>query len=37
VYNKTFIACGFRKYENVFPHEYHISLGLALKEYDTLG
>ena len=26
-YNKTFIACGFRKYENVFPHEYHIPLG----------
>ena len=32
-YNKTFIACGFRKYENLFTHEYHI----ALKEYDTLG
>jgi hypothetical protein len=26
-YNKTFIACGFRKYENVFTHEYHIPLG----------
>ena len=25
-YNKTFIACGFRKYENVFTHEYHIPL-----------
>jgi hypothetical protein len=24
--NKTFIACGFRKYENLFTHEYHISL-----------
>jgi hypothetical protein len=32
-YNKTFIACGFRKYENVFTHEYHIPLG----KYDTLG
>ena len=26
-YNKTFIACGFRKYENLFTHEYHISFG----------
>jgi hypothetical protein len=26
-YNKTFIACGFRKYENLFTHEYHIPLG----------
>ena len=26
-YNKTFIPCGFRKYENVFTHEYHIPLG----------
>jgi hypothetical protein len=26
-YNKTFIACGFRKYENVFTHEYHIPPG----------
>ena len=26
-YNKTFIACGFRKYEIFFTHEYHISLG----------
>jgi hypothetical protein len=26
-YNKTFIAWGFRKYENVFTHEYHIPLG----------
>ena len=25
-YNKTFIACGFRKYENLFTHEYHIPL-----------
>jgi hypothetical protein len=23
-YNKTFIACGYRKYENLFTHEYHI-------------
>ena len=26
-YNKTLIACRFRKYENVFTHEYHIPLG----------
>ena len=26
-YNKTFIACGCRKYENLFTLEYHISLG----------
>jgi hypothetical protein len=26
-YNKTLIACGFRKYENLFTHEYHIPLG----------
>ena len=26
-YNKIFIACGYRKYENVFTHEYHIPLG----------
>jgi hypothetical protein len=27
-YNQTFsIACGFRKYENLFTHEYHIPLG----------
>jgi hypothetical protein len=26
-YNKTFIAYGFRKYENVFTHEYHIPFG----------
>ena len=26
-YNKTFIACGFKKYENVFTHEYHNPLG----------
>ena len=26
-YNKTFIACGFRKYEKLFTHEYHIPLG----------
>ena len=25
-YNKTFIACGYRKYENLFTHEY-IPLG----------
>jgi hypothetical protein len=27
LYNKTFIACRFRKYENLFTHEYHIFLG----------
>ena len=32
-YNKIFIACGFKKYENLFTHEYHIPLG----KYDTLG
>jgi hypothetical protein len=26
-YNKTFIACEYRKYENVFTHEYYIPLG----------
>jgi hypothetical protein len=26
-YNKTFIACRFRKHENLVTHEYHISLG----------
>jgi hypothetical protein len=26
-YNKTLIACGFRKYEHLFTHEYHIPLG----------
>jgi hypothetical protein len=26
-YNKTFLACGLRKYENVFTNEYHIPLG----------
>jgi hypothetical protein len=26
-YNKTLIACRFRKYENVVAHEYHIPLG----------
>ena len=31
-YNKTFIACGFRKYENVFTHEYHIPLGRCPRE-----
>jgi hypothetical protein len=36
-HNFTFIACGFRKYENLFTHEYHIALGRALREYDTLG
>jgi hypothetical protein len=25
--NKTFIACGFRKYGNLFTHEYHIPIG----------
>jgi hypothetical protein len=30
-YNKTFIAWGYRKYENLFTHEYHIW------EYDTRG
>jgi hypothetical protein len=25
--NKTFIACWFRKYENLFTQEYHILLG----------
>ena len=24
-YNKTFIACRFRKYENLFTHEYYIT------------
>ena len=32
-YNKTFIACRYRKYENVFAHEHHIPRG----EYETLG
>ena len=36
-YNKTFIACGYRKYENLFTHEYHFPSGVALGEYDTLG
>jgi hypothetical protein len=31
-YNKTFIACGFRKYENAFTHEYHIPLGRSPRE-----
>jgi hypothetical protein len=26
-YNKIFITWGFRKYENLFTHEYHIPLG----------
>jgi hypothetical protein len=25
-YNKTFRTCGYRKYENLFTHEYHIPL-----------
>jgi hypothetical protein len=25
-YNKTFITCGFRRYENLFTYEYHIYL-----------
>ena len=28
-YNKTFIACRFRKYEHLFTHEHHIPLGLC--------
>jgi hypothetical protein len=31
-YNKTLIACGFRKYENLFTHEYHIPLGRCPRE-----
>ena len=31
-YNKTFIACGFRKYENLFTHEYHILHGRCSQE-----
>jgi hypothetical protein len=31
-YNKTFLSCGFRKYENVFTHEYHIPLGSCPRE-----
>jgi hypothetical protein len=31
------IACGYRKYENVFTHEYIFTSGIALGEYDTLG
>ena len=27
-YNKTFIACGFRKYENWYTHEYHCPQGI---------
>jgi hypothetical protein len=27
LYNKTFITCEFRKYENLLTHEYHIPLG----------
>jgi hypothetical protein len=26
-YNIIVIACGYRKYKNVFTHEYHIHLG----------
>jgi hypothetical protein len=28
-YNKTLIACGFRNYEILFIHEYHIPLGCS--------
>ena len=31
-YNKTFIACEFRKYGNLFTHEYHIPLGRCPRE-----
>jgi hypothetical protein len=31
-YNKTLIACGFGKYENLFTHEYHIPLGRCPQE-----
>jgi hypothetical protein len=41
-YNKTFIACGLRKYENLFTHEYHIPLGkrkylicVRIMEYES--
>jgi hypothetical protein len=30
-YDKTFIAGGCRKYENVFTHEYHILPGCCLR------
>jgi hypothetical protein len=36
-FNKTFIACGYRNYENVFTHEYHIPLDVALGEYDKFS
>jgi hypothetical protein len=37
-YNKTFIACGFRKYENLYsPTSIIFPSGNALREYDTLG
>ena len=37
-YNKTFIACRFRKYDNVFNHEYsYFPRTLPWREYDTLG
>ena len=32
-YNKTFIACRFRKYENPFTLEYHISLTSMQQMY----
>ena len=31
-YSKTFITCGFRKYENLFTHVYHIHLGRCPRE-----
>ena len=34
-YNKTFIACGFRKYENLFTHEYRIPLARCLRECNA--
>ena len=34
-YNKTFIACGFRKYENLFTHEYRIPLVRCRRECNA--
>jgi hypothetical protein len=36
-YNKTFIACRFRKYENLFTHEYPIPLGKYLSKNGNSG
>ena len=37
-YNKTFIACGFRKYLYLYsPSSIIFPSGDALREYDTLG